>query len=479
MSSSKNQPYTIGPASLPQEQFLASDSTITLYSGSAGAGKTFAIILNMVKFAARRNSTIIVFRRTSTQIKAGGSIWSEAVPVFRKMFPDARIRNRDLEIYIPSTNSSVKFSHLQYSSDVLNHLGSQYSVIIYDEVTTFPFEEFVLPLMGRMRNANVDYTPQMFWATNPQYGHGVHKWIKDFYLDEEGIPIPERSNIERYFVLKDGFPVWYDSREEAEALHGKGMPRSFRSIRAHVTDNKPLLKANPDYIANLLSLSPVKKKIYYDGSWEARLEEESMFKKDWVEMVDYPNGRAGKRVRAWDLAATLPSPASPDPDWTRGTLVSKDRDSYYTVEDIVSLRDRPHKVEELIYKTALSDPEGTVQVIPVDVGAAGIAYANTIKKRLAELGIECRLDKMNKSKRTRFMPVSSLAQAGWFKVVRADWNDTAFEELERFNGEKHNGHDDICDTLSTAVSVLNKGLLEIPSFTLPDFSMPNPYKINY
>lgn len=28
--------FTLAPASVPQEQFLASDSTITLYSGSAG-----------------------------------------------------------------------------------------------------------------------------------------------------------------------------------------------------------------------------------------------------------------------------------------------------------------------------------------------------------------------------------------------------------------------------------------------------------
>jgi len=35
----------IGPASVPQEQFLESNSTITLYSGSAGAGKQYVRIL--------------------------------------------------------------------------------------------------------------------------------------------------------------------------------------------------------------------------------------------------------------------------------------------------------------------------------------------------------------------------------------------------------------------------------------------------
>jgi hypothetical protein len=64
------------------------------------------------------------------------------------------------------------------------------------------------------------------------YGHPIGNLIKDFYLDEEGIPIPERSNIERYFVAKDGKFLWYDTMEEAVAEHGEGIPRSFRSIRA-------------------------------------------------------------------------------------------------------------------------------------------------------------------------------------------------------------------------------------------------------
>lgn len=334
-------------------------------------------------------------------------------------------------------------------------------------------------MLGRLRNANVDYTPQMFWATNPAYGHGVHSFIKDFYLDEEGIPIPERSNVERYFVFRDGQPLWYSTMEEAEEKHGKGMPRSFRSIRAHVTDNVELLKSNPDYIANLMSLSPIKKKIYYDGSWEARLEEESMVKRDWFDELMYPNGKAIKRVRAFDMAASLPSPLYPDPDWTRGVLVSKDKEGYYTIEDIVSLRDRPHKVEELIFRTAKSDPEGTVYVIAVDPGSAGIAYANTIKTKLAEMGVSCRFDNTRKSKLTRFMPVASLAEAGWFKIVKADWNEEAFKEMERFNGMKNNGHDDICDALSSAVALLNKGLLELPTFTLPDFTQANPFQITY
>lgn len=331
-----------------------------------------------------------------------------------------------------------------------------------------------------MRNANVTYEPQMFWATNPKFGNGIYEWIKDFYLDDYGIPLQEKSNIERYFVLKDSKPVWYDTREEAERLHGKGMDspvRSFRSIRAHVTDNVPLLLANPSYLANLKSMSDIKKRIYLDGSWTAREEEAGYFKRAFCKVVAYPNPIATRRVRSWDLSASPPSSASPSPDWTRGVLVSKDKDSIYTVEDMKSMRDRPYEVEQLIYRTARSDPPGTMVSIPVDPGQAGIAYANSIKVKLAEMGINCRLVKTNKSKLTRFMPFSAISEAGHVNFVKSDWLDEMFEELERFDGTRNCGKDDICDCLSDAVLVLNQGT-EIPSFSLPDLSTAPAHNFN-
>lgn len=454
---------TIAPASIPQEQFLASESNITLYSGSAGAGKTFAIILMLLKYMTKPNTTAVVFRRTSTQLRQGGGIWQEATAVFVKIFGKrCLIRDRDLEIRLPEFNSIVKFSHLQYTTDINNHLGAQYSVIVFDEATLFDFDEQILPLMGRLRNARVSYQPVMAWATNPMYNHGIMHWIKDFYLDSEGIPIPERSNVERYFVTQDGKPLWYDDKELAIANHGAAV-RSFRAIRAHVTQNIPLLKNNPDYLNNLMALPPIKRKIFLDGSWFSREEEAGYYKRHFSEVVPYPNVLTTRRVRSWDTASTPVSSASQDPDWTRGTLVSRDRHGYITLEDVASLRDRPHKVEELIYQCARNDPEGTIVGLNIDPGSAGLAYVDHIRKRLAEMGIFCKVIRSNKGKLQRFLPFSALSEAGFTKVVKAEWNEDFFEEAERFNGQKNNGHDDICDALALGVEILNQGN------TLPDF----------
>jgi hypothetical protein len=223
------------------------------------------------------------------------------------------------------------------------------------------------------------------------YGHPIADMIRDFYLDDDGIHIPSRSNVERFFIVQDGKFIWYETLAEAEELYGKGVPRSFRSIRAHVTENIPLMKNNPDYYYNLLALPPIKRKIFLDGSWFCREEEAGYFKREFCNIVENPPTSVVKRVRAWDLSATKPSTANPNPDWTRGVLMSKTKNSVITVEDLASLRDRPFKVEQLIIETALTDPEGTIVVLPIDPGSSGIAYTTSLKIKLAELGIYCKL----------------------------------------------------------------------------------------
>ena len=344
--------------------------------------------------------------------------------------------------------------------------------IYFDEATLFDFQTQILPLMGRLRNAKVKYKPRMYWATNPMYGHPIGDLIKDFYLDSEGIPIPERSNIERYYVVQDGKFIWYDTMEEAEAIHGKDVPRSFRAIRAHVTENLPLMRNNKDYYYNLLALPPIKKKIFLDGSWFCREEEAGYYKRHFSEIIPVAPYKVLRRCRSWDTASTPVSSATPDSDWTRGTLISRDAEGYVTLEDIKSIRERPHKVEELILDCAKSDPPGTFVVLNIDPGSAGLAYVDHLRKRIAEVGVYCKVIRSNKNKLQRFLPFSALAEAGYSRVVEADWNEEWFEEAERFNGKKNNGHDDICDAVSLGVEALNSGV-DLPVFSVPtDLSTP-------
>ena len=460
----------IGPASKKQEMFLNSNATITLAGGAAGSGKTYTSLLIALKFMQHPRATGVIFRRTSKMITAPGSIWHEAVNLYTQIYPNLRIRTRELELVFPN-GALLKFSHMQHASDMYSHKGGQYSLVIFDEATDFE-EEMIVYLMSRMRNAYVDYTPQLFAMTNPDYNSFLREWIQDYYLDPNtGIPIPERTGHKRYFFRQGNTMLWYNSLEEAEAVHGSGAESgisSFTFIGATCRDNPPLLKAQPDYISRLMSLPRVERERLLDGSWFARPEASGLFKREWVNIVDHPNGRARQRVRAWDFAFTKPSEQYPNPDWTRGVLISKDPSKVYTVEDMVSMRDRVHEVEKLIFETAIRDGQDVVISIPQDPAAAAGAYAKDLQRKLAEMGFTVRLSKPVKSKITRFAPFSSIAQAGFVNVVKASWNKDFFDELEVFDGDPKK-KDDICDCCSDCMLVLNKEM-HLPGFRLPDLS---------
>jgi predicted phage terminase large subunit-like protein len=370
------------------------------------------------------------------------------------------------------TLSSVSGNNL---TTYYEYLG-QYSLVIFDEATDFE-EDMIVYLLSRMRNAYVDYKPQLFAMTNPDYNSFLRSWIEDYYLDPAtGIPIPEKSGHKRYFFRQGNAMLWYNSLAEAEAVHGAGNESgisSFTFIGATCRDNPPLLKAQPDYISRLMSLPRVEKERLLDGSWFARQESAGLFKREWVGMVDHANGRARKRIRSWDFAHSKPSEQYPNPDWTRGVLMSKDANNVYTVEDVVSIRDRVHEVEKLVFDTARHDGQDVIISIPLDPAAAAGAYAKDLQRKLAEMGFSVRLCKPVKSKITRFAPFSSIAQAGFVNVVKANWNKDFFDELEIFNGERAN-KDDQVDCCSDAMILLNKDT-QLPSFTLPDFTGTNPF----
>lgn len=469
-----NDNFILAPASKKQELFLNSDATITLGGGSAGGGKTYTALLIALKFMQHPRATGVIFRRTSKMITAPGSIWHEAVAMYTSIYKTGlKIRHRENEIVFPN-GALLKFSHMQHASNMYDHKGGQYSLVIFDEATDFT-EAMIVYLLSRMRNAYVDYKPQMFLMTNPEFNSFLRLWIQNFYLDaQSGIPLEDKSGVKRFFFRQGNEMLWYDTLEAAEAVHGTGNESgisSFTFLPFTCRDNPPLLKAQPDYISRLMSLPRVEMEKLLLGSWFARVEASQLWKREWVNLVDYPNGRAIKRVRSYDLAFTRPSEANPNPDWTRGVLISKDKNNLYTVEDVVSLRGRVHEVESLIFETAIHDGKDTIITIPKDPNASAGAYAKDLQRRLAEMGFTVKLVPPVKSKITRFAPFSSVTQAGFVNVVIADWNKPFFEELEVFDGDKKK-KDDQVDCCSDAFWTLNQGI-SLPSFTLPTLESPS------
>lgn len=117
-----NNKITISPASKKQEMFLNSDATITLAGGSAGSGKTYTALLIALRFMQHPRATGVIFRRTSKMLTAPGSIWHEAVNLYTSLYPNLRIRSRELELIFPN-GALLKFSHMQHANNMYDHKG--------------------------------------------------------------------------------------------------------------------------------------------------------------------------------------------------------------------------------------------------------------------------------------------------------------------------------------------------------------------
>jgi predicted phage terminase large subunit-like protein len=465
----KNKNIVFSPASKAQEQFLTSEADVTFYGGAAGAGKSHCLLGSFLKYCHHPRTRGVIFRRTTKQITNPGGLFDAAINMYKKVDPKIKVRTRELEIVF-SSGATLKFSYLDNPDDKYNFQGAELTFVGFDEIQQLT-EDNVMYILSRMRSTSVDYKIQCYATGNPDYDSFLRKWV-EFGLDERGIPIRKEKYPTRYFVRPGGGSIyWADNRQELESVYGSASDSgilSFKFIPGTIYDNPILIETNPGYLSFLKSLPRVEMERLLLGSWFARPENAGLFKREWCEVVKHPNGRAKQRVRAWDLAFSKPSDVYPDPDWTRGVLISKDNSKVYTVEDMVSMRDRVHEVEKLIFETAMRDGTGVTISIPLDPAAAAGAYAKELQRRLAEMGFYCKLSKPVKSKVTRFAPFSSLAQAGFVNVVEGDWNKDFYDELEVFDGDKKK-KDDIADCCSDCILHLNREL-QLPTFSLPDMS---------
>lgn len=395
------------------------------------------------------NFGCVTFRRNNTQVKNTGGLWDDSFKVYTH-YPNANSREHNLEWYFPS-GSTVRFAHLEDEKTIYNWQGSQIPLIQFDELCHFTERQFWYMLS---RNRSTSGIPGRVRATcNPDSDSWVRKLI-DWYIGPDGFVIPERSGVIRWFVRISDNIIWANSKQELIDIYGAdSMPKSFTFIRSRLEDNKILMLKDPAYMANLKALGYVDRMRLLEGNWNIRPTAGNYFKREWFTMIDaIPSGWT-QCCRFWDRAATKPHEGNKDPDWTRGLKLFKYPNGTWLVGDLKSMQDTPFRVEQLIKQTAQHDGHRVKIVCQQDPGSAGVAEAHSFTTMLAGFDVHTRT--FSKDKVTRAKAVSAQCEAGNIFVLKSDWNDDFFSEVENFPDGRH---DDIVDTLSGAFNELNSGL---------------------
>jgi predicted phage terminase large subunit-like protein len=433
------------PQAGPQEKFLQSVADLCFYGGSAGSGKTFALLLEPLFDVANPQFRAVIFRRTVPMIRQPGGLLDTSESVYPLL--GAKVNQSVLEWTFPS-GATVKCAGMELDSDRYSWQGSQIPLICFDEVQEFSENQFWF-MVSRNRSTS-GARSRIRCTCNPD----ADSWLRTFlawWIDPaSGFAIKERGGVLRWFVRSGDSLVWGDSREELVQQFGADcLPKSCTFIPAHIGDNRILLEKDPAYLSNLKSLPLVERARLLDGNWNVRATAGSYFRREWFSIVDAAPKDIVARVRYWDRAATEQRPGI-DPDATVGVLVSKDRQGIYYVEDVHKIFATPHTVEKAMRDCAEQDGRHTTVAFMQDPGSAGKGEAQATARALD--GFNVRFATATGDKETRAKPVSAQAESGNIKIVRGLWNDFFIRVLENFPAGKH---DDEVDGLSGAHGLLS------------------------
>lgn len=455
---------------------------------TGNSGKSYVGLLKFLRYIGDPLFVGYVFRKNSTDMKGGGGLFEQAVRMYTAY--DSRVRHtkQPMVIYFPS-GATINFIGMDGQAGMDAIQGKEISGAMIDEATHLNEVE-INWIISRLRT-KAKMIPCVWLTCNPDPDSVIYKWLKDYYIyplgtvidDElvEGRPNKSTDGRIRYYLKVGSEIKWGSDRAELISLYQHHFPKvngvhlceptSFRFISANCHDNPPLLEADPTYVHKLLALGRVEKERLYFGNWLARQETSGIFSRSWCEIVTKvpSNVKRLSKARAWDLAGTLPSESTPDPDYSASVVISRCDDGFYYVEDCTQDRLRINDVINLIRDTAKEDYKyyGRINTfIPRDPNSSGKFASQQFVNRLAGSGVSVRTISTvgGKSKLTRFEPFACVAQEGLVKVVLGSWNDKFFSELESFTGARISGlHDDIVDATSDAFLKVSTNK-ELPSF---------------
>ena len=217
----------------PQTDFLAAGETDVLYGGAAGGGKSYAMLVDPLRFAHRAAHRALILRRSMPELR---ELIDKSRELYPKAFPGCKYREVEKLWNFPS-GAKVEFGFLERDADVYRYQGQAYSWIGFDEITHLPTEFSWNYLASRLRTTDSEITPYMRCTANPG-GSGAH-WVKKRYI----APAPPNES----YVGDDG------------------ITRKF--IPARLNDN-PYLAQDGRYEQMLKSLPPTQRKQLLEGNWE-------------------------------------------------------------------------------------------------------------------------------------------------------------------------------------------------------------------
>jgi len=264
----------------PQSDFLASSEREVFYGGARGGGKSYAMLVDPLRYCDKQHHRALLIRRTMPELR---DLINHSQQLYSKAYPGAKWREQEKEWRFPS-GARIEFGYAENLTDALRYQGQSYTWIGIDELPQYPTPDIYNFLRSSLRSVDPEIPVYMRATGNP--GNVGSLWVKEMFVD------PCESN--KRFDVEIPTPMGI-----------KVISRKF--IPAKLQDN-PYLMQTDDYYAMLASLPEVQKKQFLEGDWDAY--ESSSFPEfnrqiHTIEPFDIP--RNWMRFRAADWGYSSPA----------------------------------------------------------------------------------------------------------------------------------------------------------------------------
>jgi len=236
----------------PQTDFLSASEREVLYGGSAGGGKTYAMVTDPLRYCGVKAFNGLLLRRSTDELREIVSVSQDLYPL---VYPGSKWSERKSLWTFPS-GATLWMTYLDRDEDVKRYQGQAFNWVGFDELTQYPTPYPWNYMRSRLRTTSPELPLCMRATTNP--GGPGHGWVKKMFID------PSPSNTPFWATdIETGNRLEYPS---SHSRRGEGLFKR-RFIPASLFDN-PYLTADGEYEANLLSMPEVQRRQLLEGSWD-------------------------------------------------------------------------------------------------------------------------------------------------------------------------------------------------------------------
>ena len=229
------------PNSGPQTEFLASSEREVFYGGARGGGKSYAMLVDPLRYCHKNAHRALLIRRTMPELR---DLINHSQQLYSKAYPGAKWREQEKEWRFPS-GARIEFGYAENLTDALRYQGQSYTWIGIDELPQYPTPDIYNFLRSSLRSVDPEIPVFMRATGNP--GNVGSGWVKEMFVD------PAQPNTKFYLEIQT-------------PTGSRKISRRF--IPAKLQDN-PYLMQTDDYYVMLASLPDVQKKQFLEGDWES------------------------------------------------------------------------------------------------------------------------------------------------------------------------------------------------------------------